>query len=49
MKPHKADHTHGDTIEARNFNHGERSMRIRRIMLKKATRKFLKDLDKSQD
>jgi hypothetical protein len=49
MKPYKADHTHGDTIEARKFNHGERSMKIRRVMLKKATRKFLRDLDKSEN
>jgi len=46
MKPLKYDHTHGDTKEAKMFNHGERSMKIRRIMFKKATKRALKDLDK---
>lgn len=46
MKPLKADHTRGDTFDAKHFNHGERSMKIRRIMTKKATRKFIKELDK---
>ncbi len=45
-KPYKADKTHGDTLEAKDFNHGERSMKIRRKMFKSATRKFIKDLDK---
>ncbi len=45
-KPYKAEKTYGDIFEAKLFNHGERSMKIRRKVLKSATRKFVKELDK---
>lgn len=47
-KPYKADKTQGDVFEAKNFNHGERSMKIRKALLKKATRKYIKDLEKTE-
>ena len=47
MKTTKGDGTRGDTKGARDFNHGERSMKIRRIISKKAARRTIKELDKS--
>jgi hypothetical protein len=47
MKTVKGDGTRGDTKGARDFNHGERSRKIRRIISKKATRRTIKELDKS--
>lgn len=49
MKPLKYDKTFGWTKEAKRFKHGERSMGVRRIMFKKATKRCLKDLDKSEE
>lgn len=46
MKPKKLEY--GDVIGARDFNHGERSRRIRRASVKKATRRFIKDLNKAE-
>jgi len=45
-KPLKFNNQHGDIQEAKLFNHGERSMKIRRKLFKNNTKKFLKDLDK---
>ena len=46
MKPTKYDRTHGDTLESKLFNNGIRGRKIRKIMFKKATRRFVKDLNK---
>ena len=46
MKPTKYDRTHGDTLESKLFNNGIRGRKIRKIMFKKATRRFVKDLSK---
>jgi len=47
MKPLKQQH--GWQIEEIKFNHPERSKKTRRLIAKRATVKFLKNLDKSEN
>ena len=45
-KPYKYDKSFGDVFESKDFNNGYRGRKIRKILLKKATKRFIKDQDK---
>jgi hypothetical protein len=42
-KPYKYDRSYGDVFESKDFNNGHRGRKIRKTLLKKATKAFLKD------